>query len=153
MDSTSLTAHILFGTLAFGIVITSDLILVAIARTGQLETIRVTYEAVAKYAPVIGTCYALALLLGIHIALARHESLTSAWLLGTYVLLAIEIAFNNVVVQRRTKGILKTLKGSGGSPSSELKRLLNSTWPIGAIVTFLITAAVIALMIFKPVYE
>jgi hypothetical protein len=94
----------------------------------------------------------LTILLGIYIALQRHESLTSTWLLATYVLIVIGIAFNVAVVQRRTNNILKAVHRSAGALTVELEGLIGGTRPGGAGVSLIIMAAIIALMVLKPVW-
>lgn len=151
MDGTSMAAHVFFGTLAFGIGITLDFVLVAVARTGRPETIRIVYEAVAKYTRFTGPLFLVTILLGVFIAIRRHESLISTWLLATYVLIVSGIAFNGAVVQRRTNSILRAVRGSTGSSTEELDRMIGAARPIGGWMLLIIMAAVIALMILKPV--
>ena len=129
-----------FGTLAFGIGITLDLVLVTVARTRRLETIRLVYESVAKYARFTGPLFLVTILLGVYIALERHESLISTWLLGTYVLIVIGIVFNAAVVQRRTQTILQAVRGANGTLTPELDRISGTARPIGAWVSLLETA-------------
>jgi uncharacterized membrane protein len=150
LDLAGLIAHIFFGTLGFGVGIGFDLLLVAVARTGRLETIRVTYTAARRYAPVAGAAFLLAIVLGFYLAVERHESLTSRWLLVTYVWLLIAGAVNAVVVQRRGRRILAALEAAGNSMTPELKRILDSATPIGAIVNAVAMLAIIGLMTAKP---
>lgn len=127
-----------------------DLLLVAIARTGRIETIRVAYTAAQRYTPIVGASFLLAILLGVYVAIERHESLTSKWLLISYAWLLIAGAVNGAVVQRRSRRILAAIDASGNTMTADLKKILDSATPVGAIVTVLAMLAIIGLMTAKP---
>jgi hypothetical protein len=77
-------AHVFFGTLAFGVSITLDLIAAAVARTRSLETIRTVYAIAAMYSRWIGPLFGVAILLGFFEAALRRESLAAPWLIATH---------------------------------------------------------------------
>jgi hypothetical protein len=136
--------------LAFGVGITLDFILVAIARTRRIETIGLVYKAVATSARVMGPLFAIAILLGFYIAHVRHEPLLATWLLVTYALVLIGIAFNAGVLQRRTQRVLAAVRDANGSWTPELEDAAANARPLGAWVLLILMAAVIALMVMKP---
>lgn len=147
-----MSAHVLFGTLAFGVGITLDFFLVAIARTRRLETIRVVYETVATHARLMGPLFVVAILLGVYIAYERHEPLLATWLVATYGLVAIGIVLNAAVLQRRTKRILAAVRESHGAWTPEVESAIATARPLGAWVLFILMAAVIGLMVMKPTW-
>lgn len=150
MDALGISAHILFGTLAFGVVISLDFILAAVARTRRMDALRAVYETTAKAGRFIGLLFLAAILLGGYIAHERHEPMHATWLLASYGLLLLGIVFNVAVVQRRTKTLLRALDASDGTLTSELDRTIRAVRPAGAWVSLAIMAAIIALMVFKP---
>jgi hypothetical protein len=72
--------------------------------------------------------------------------------IAAHVLIVIGIAFNVAVVQRRTNNILKAVHRSAGALIVELEGLISATRPGGAGVSLIIMAAIIALMVPKPVW-
>jgi uncharacterized membrane protein len=145
-----LAAHVFFGTAAFGLLIAFDLVSVAIARSRRIETIRIVYEAVRKYAPLTGVSFLLAILLGFYIAAQRHYPLTSKWLLISYGWIIAAGAVNGAIVQRRARNILSAIESSNGAMTASLDRVLSRTMPIGAIVGAIAMFAIIGVMIAKP---
>jgi hypothetical protein len=72
--------------------------------------------------------------------------------IAAHVLIVIGIAFNVAVVQRRTNNILKAVHRPAGALIVELEGLISATRPGGAGVSLTIMAAIIALMVPKPVW-
>ncbi len=145
-----LAAHVFFGTLGFGVAIAFDLLLVAVARTRQLDVIGATYRVVRRYMPVVGVSFLLAIAIGGWIAVERHESLASRWLLIAYGWLIITGTTNGVAIQRRTRRILSAIESSGGTMTPQLDGMLSRAWPLGATVAAIAMFAIIAVMIAKP---
>src|SRR5579864_8500926 len=85
MDALSLAAHVFLGTLAFGLGIGLDFVLVAVAKTRRPDVIRATYETVASYARWVGPLFLITVLIGFYEAARRHEALGAPWLLASYV--------------------------------------------------------------------
>src|SRR5579864_3156619 len=82
-------AHVILGTLAFGTLILFDFMLVAIARSRDVRTIRNTFSTAFRYARWFGILLGLAVILGLILAGYEHLSFGSGWLVATYVLIVL----------------------------------------------------------------
>jgi hypothetical protein len=135
--------------LAFGVGITLDFILVAIARTRRIETIGLVSKAVGTSARLMGPLFAIAILLGFYIAQLRHEPLRNV------APRDLRTRPHRHRVQRRRPSathatLLAAVRDANGAWTPELEEAAVNARPLGAWVLLILVAAVIALMVIKP---
>jgi Predicted integral membrane protein (DUF2269) len=150
MDALGLVGHVFVATLAFGFAITRDFVIVAVAKSRQVETIRTVYETAASYGRWIGPLFGLAVLLGFFLAIERHEGLTQRWLIITYVLVLLGMGVGIGLGRRRTLTILEAARNAGATMTPQLDKAIAGAQPIGAWLMLAIMAVIIALMFLKP---
>jgi hypothetical protein len=147
--SWGMAAHVFFGTLAFGVSITLDVIVAAAARSRSLEAIRTVYAMAATFSRWVGSLFGLAILLGFFEAIKRGESLTAPWLIATYVLLLAGTVAGIVLSRRRIAEVLSAARETSVI-TPELERAIARTSPASAWIGVIVMGAIVTLMIVKP---
>jgi hypothetical protein len=150
MYASSLVAHVFFTTLAFGFAIAIDFVLAAVAASRNPGTIRVVYEAVARYSRLIGPLFGVGILLGFGLAHERHDSATQPWLLATYALVLLTGFFGMGVGRRRYGRVLAAARAAENTLTPELDRAIAGATPLVAYVMLALMAALVAVMFLKP---
>jgi hypothetical protein len=139
--------HVFLGTLAFGMAIAFELLMVGVARSGEIDAVRAVFGTALRLGPIIGGSFLVAILLGFYLAVAGGISLTAPWLLGAYVCLIVAGACYGRIAQARTRRILALVAGSGDTMNDELARAMASVTPLVALIMALAMFVMIGAMI------
>ncbi len=150
MYASSLVAHVFLTTLAFGFAIVLDFVLAAVAASRNPQTIRVVYEAIARYGRWIGPLLGVGILLGFGLAHERHDGPTQPWLLMTYALVLLAAFFGMGVGRRRYGRVLAAARTAENTATPELERAIAGASPLVAWVMLALMAALVAVMFLKP---
>ncbi|MDB5092677.1 MAG: putative integral rane protein [Candidatus Eremiobacteraeota bacterium] len=150
MYASSLVAHVFLTTLAFGFAIVLDFVMAAVAASRNPGTIRVVYEAVARYARLIGPLFGVGILLGFGLMHERHDSATQPWLLATYALVLLTAFFGMGVGGRRYSRVLAAARSAENTVTPELERAISGATPLAAFVMLALMLALVAVMFLKP---
>jgi uncharacterized membrane protein len=142
-----LTFHVFLATLAFGMSIAFELLMVGVARSGRIDAVRAVFGTATRLRPIIGISFIVAILLGFYLAIAERISLSAPWLLVSYACLIIAGACYGAIAQRRTRRILSLLAGSGEKVSDELTKAMSSATPLVAVIMTLAMFLIIGAMI------
>jgi uncharacterized membrane protein len=142
-----LTFHVFLATLAFGMSIAFELLMVGVARSGQIDAVRAVFGAATRLRPIIGISFIVAILLGFYLAIGEQISLVTPWLLVTYACFIVAGACYGAIAQRRTRKILSLLAGSGETMTDELAKAMSSATPLVAIILTLAMFLIIGAMI------
>jgi uncharacterized membrane protein len=142
-----LTFHVFFATLAFGMSIAFELLMVGVTRTGRIDAVRAVFGAAARLRPIIGISFLVAILLGFYLAIAEHISLAAPWLLVSYACLIVAGACYGAIAQRRTRRMLALIAGSGDTMTDELAKAMSSATPLVAVIMALAMFLIIGAMI------
>jgi len=149
LDALSLVAHVFIATLAFGLAIAFDFVLIAIAKSRDVRVIRTVYEKVSIYSRWVGPLFGIAILLGFGLAGERHEPLWQPWLRVTYVLIILGfIAIG--LARRRYTLILAAARNAGDSVTPELEKAIAGASPIIAWSMLVLMITLITVMFLKP---
>ncbi len=140
MYAPSLVAHVFLTTLAFGFAIVLDFVLAAVAASRNPNTIRVVYEAVARYTRLIGPLFGVGILLGFGLAHERHDS----------ALVLLTAFFGMGVGRRRYGRVLAAARGAENMVTPDLERAIAGATPLTGWVMLGLMAALIAVMFLKP---
>lgn len=143
----ALIFHIFLATLAFGMAIAFELVLVAVTRTQRVEAIKTAYEAANRYRPIIGISLLLAVALGFYMAVTDGYSLTAGWLLTTYGLLIVMGLVFGAFIQRRARRVLSLVASSNGTMTDELTKAAAGATPLAAIILLVIMFLIIGAMV------
>ncbi len=146
-----LVVHIICATLAFGFVIFFDFMLVATAKSRNLEAIRDTFPIALRTARWAGPLLLLAVIFGFAEAGVLRISAISGWLVATYVILFLAgILGINTTFRRHVRVLRAAMASHGDAASPDLDAAIAAERPIGAYVMIIAMILLVYLMTAKP---
>lgn len=126
MSTAVYVLHVLLAFAAVAFLVVPGVFLESVARTRDVGLIRKTFGLMSFHGKIGGPLALLLLPIGIWLAISYGISLTSGWLIASYVLYAVVIAVGIGYHSRRerTIGVLSA-KSPDGAPSAELSAVLD----------------------------
>jgi len=136
--------------LATALAVGPSVLLYLIARTRDVGAIRRAFGHATTVFRAGGAFYGLGLLFGFAAALTGQIDLTAQWLITAYVLVGVLIA-TNLVFERWTRRVDRSVGESAGEPSPDLIEAIRARAPLASLATMVtLTLLIVFVMVVKP---
>jgi len=143
--------HVLAMFIAFALTTGTGIFMAQTLETDDVNVVRAATRVNRRLSMIGGISLLIGLILGFAIAGQGGFSMTSTWLLVTYVCVAIILILAFGVLMPHSARLSAAAEASGAQPSPELKALLANPAPrIAGPLTGLVWIAIIAMMVLKP---
>jgi hypothetical protein len=143
--------HVLFVFIAFSLSSGVGILAQVVAQSGDVRSTRIAVRAARPLHIVGGVMLLLGIIFGFATAAIQGFSLTSPWLVITYVLVAILIILIAAFIAPLSAQIERAAADSpDDKPSPELVAALNSPKRFAAPLAGLVWIAIILVMVLKP---
>jgi len=143
--------HVLAMFIAVALTAGTGIFLALAIASEDVNVVRVATRVNRRLGMIGGISLLIGLILGFAVAGQGGFSMTSTWLLVTYVCVAIVLILAFGVLMPHSARLSAAAEASGAQPSPELKALLANPAPrIAGPLTGLMWVIIIAMMVLKP---